>query len=397
MSLLNSSARGVPANGIGRSMAESAAGPTNTLRLNAATLTRLIAEMEVGSSAHNSARSLVRWPFLKLAVTVAIHQGAGNSTRLQLACRNLSGEGVGLLHSSFLHTGTRCTVYLPQLVGAVVPVDGKVVRCRHVRGLVHELGIAFDKPINIRQFVSRDPTRGLFTLEHVDPTRLQGVVLHIDDSAMRRKLVRHYLRDTSLEIVNAETGQEGLDRASDGFDLILADYDLHGIPGPSLVAAIRAKGLQTSIVMLTVNSRLAFNSDGDESRANAYLQLPINEEQLLRGVAEFLLADGSNADAGGPVFSTLPGGHPSNQFVVEFVEEARRLANGLLLAMSGDDVVGVRRMCNEVKNVSSEVGFGMIAESAQAAVTALDASMSVADAQRQLRSLASMCMRVKTR
>lgn len=397
MSILNSSAGGSPATDMGRPTTDLAVPPTNTLRLNAATLTRVIAEMDATIDSHHRARSLVRWPFAKQSVRVEIHQGAGNSTRLQYACRALSGDGIGLLHSSFMHTDTRCTVYLPQLVGEVVPVEGKVKRCRHVKGLMHEIGVKFDKSINIRQFVLRDPTKGMFLLETIDPTTLVGVVLHIDDSVMQRKLARHYLRDTSLEIVNAETAQEGLDRASEGFDLILADYDLDGMPGPRLVDAIRAKGLQTPIVLLTVDSRRAFNSDRLESRANAYLQLPINQEQLLRGVAEFLVADGSNPDAGGPVYSSLSSDHPSYQFVADFVEATRRMANALQLAINQEDVVAVQRMVNEAKSVSAEVGFGMIAESAQAAATAIDASMSVADALRQLRSLASMCMRVKAR
>jgi len=288
-------------------------------------------------------------------------------------------------------------VYLPQLDGSVVPVEGKVMRCRHVKGLVHEIGVKFDKNINIRQFVLRDPTKGLFALETIDPTRLQGVVLHIDGSAMQRKLVRHYLRDTSLEIVNAESAQDGLDRVNEGFDLILAEYNLQGMAGPKLVEAIRAKGLQTSMVMLTSDSRQSYKNDKGESRANSYLQMPINQDQLLRGLAEFLLADETNPDAGGPVYSTLPSDHPSHQFVADFVDDAKRLVKNMKAAITEEDIEAVRRICDGVRNVAAEVGFAMISESAQGALTALDASMSVADSQRQLRSLLSMCMRAKAR
>lgn len=397
MKISNTSMSGAGGTGAGRSAEASAPEATNTLRISMADFKRLISEMEAGSGTHHGARLLVRWPFARHAVTVEIHQPGANSTRLHFACRNLSGEGIGLLHASFLHNGTRCTVYLPQLVGSVVPVEGKVMRCRHVKGLVHEIGVKFDKNINIRQFVLRDPTKGLFALETIDPTRLQGVVLHIDGSAMQRKLVRHYLRDTSLEIVNAESAQDGLDRVNEGFDLILAEYNLQGMAGPKLVEAIRAKGLQTSMVMLTSDSRQSYKNDKGESRANSYLQMPINQDQLLRGLAEFLLADETNPDAGGPVYSTLPSDHPSHQFVADFVDDAKRLVKNMKAAITEEDIEAVRRICDGVRNVAAEVGFAMISESAQGALTALDASMSVADSQRQLRSLLSMCMRAKAR
>ena len=61
-----------------------------------------------------------------------------------MACRNLSQRGIGLLHRSYVHLGTTCSVLLPHPRKGEQEYRGTVVRCLHLSGMVHEIGIRFN-------------------------------------------------------------------------------------------------------------------------------------------------------------------------------------------------------------------------------------------------------------
>ena len=121
------------------------------------------------------------------------------------------------------------------------------------------------------------------------------------------------------------------------------------------------------------------------------------QHQLLSGLAEFLLTDGTSGDAGGPVYSSLPSDHPTADFVEEYVADLKKKAELLNKAITTEDALGIRRICNDIKSVAPELGFAPISELATGAVTALDASMSVPDSLRQIRALVSICLRARCR
>jgi CheY-like chemotaxis protein/HPt (histidine-containing phosphotransfer) domain-containing protein len=374
---------------------EQNSGGRNTVRLSANELSKLYSEMDAGTAANHPKRAFLRAAFQKLAVRVELHQAAGASTSLNYACRNLSGTGIGLVHSAYVHVGTRCTVHLPTLAGPVAPIPAKVVRCRHVKGLVHEVGIQFDQPINVRQFVELDPQQGGFAMEHVDPSRLSGSLLHIESSSMDRRLVRHYLRDTQLNITSVETAEEGLKRASEGFDVIMCAVELGEQDGRQVAQQLRAAGIQATIILVASDPRMVEELVAESTRANAHLVKPLSEQKLLRALGEFLLMGASNPDGGGAIVSTLSGDHPNAKFVEEFTEDLRQMASELNKAITSDDTAVVRRVALQIRGVAPELGFAVIAESAEAAMNAVSVAMSVTEAAASVRSLISMCMRAR--
>jgi hypothetical protein len=67
--------------------------------------------------------------------------------------RNLSAGGISVLHGGFLYAGTACTILLRTIAGKPASAEGKIVRCRCIRGRAHELNIHFDQPIEIENYV----------------------------------------------------------------------------------------------------------------------------------------------------------------------------------------------------------------------------------------------------
>ena len=105
-------------------------------------------------------RQSPRLPYQHLSRLAVILENEQRGRRTYtLAPRNISREGISLLHGKFVYGGTACVVGLQALDGQVVPVHGKVIWCRLVAGRVHELGVQFDESIDVEEFVVEEGTK----------------------------------------------------------------------------------------------------------------------------------------------------------------------------------------------------------------------------------------------
>jgi hypothetical protein len=79
---------------------------------------------------------------------VLIAKEAGGEIAFMAASRNLSRGGISILHRQMMYPKDRCRLVLPLQEGKRMLVSAQIVRCRHVRGITHEIGIRFDRPIS---------------------------------------------------------------------------------------------------------------------------------------------------------------------------------------------------------------------------------------------------------
>lgn len=372
-------------------------GSGNTIRLREAELLALNKELDAASTGGDFKRRTVRWDFLKGSVRIEVSQPGGAITNLRYAARNLSSDGVGILHRSYVHAGTGCNVYLPKPDGTETAVAATVMRCKHFKGLIHEVGIKFKKAINIRDFMSVDPLEGRFTLEYVDPARLTGSLLYIDDSPMDRRLVRHFLKDTSLNVAAVETAAEAIARVKEPFDVLLIDNDLPDMPGTQLAEVLRNAGVTQPMIMITADKRITLKEVARGVKINAIVQKPVNQEKLLQAIGEFLLLDGAANEGAGALYTTLKTEEPTHQFVAEFIEELRAFVIKLQQQIQAEDVQGVRRQCYQIRGAAPTLGFGPVGDAAEAAMVMLDDTASITESSKTLRHLIGTCMRVKVR
>lgn len=87
-------------------------------------------------------------------VVVEIDPTDGGGVRLAVVPRNLSRGGFAFVHGRFLYPNTKLAVVLPDLEGEPHRIEGKVVRCRHISGMVHEVCVKFREPIGVERFVA---------------------------------------------------------------------------------------------------------------------------------------------------------------------------------------------------------------------------------------------------
>lgn len=238
----------------------------------------------------NPKRIHTRIPLLEPFVRVQISGDHSARREMVLACRNLSRGGIGLLHSSFMYPNTRATVFLPKTDGTCPALNGKVVRVQHRGGLVHEIGIQFDKEINPREYVPGDVTDLLPSFERVSPERLKGDVLFVVSSEQTRLEVKKHLTETSLHFRFAETVKEAVAEAAKPLDMVLVELELGDVSGAELVKKMRTNGLNRPVALLGRPGEGVERSIVRVCGADAVVPLPLAQDDLLCVLGEFLLS-----------------------------------------------------------------------------------------------------------
>lgn len=190
-------------------------------------------------------------------------------------------------------------------------------------------------------------------------------ILTIDDSSTIRSIVSKQMSDLGFDVDHAEDGQQGLAKLEEvSVDLILLDVTMPVMDGPAMLAALRERGDQTPVIMLTSESKRSIVAGAVKLGIEDYILKPFKPDELRAKVMKALQLAGG-AGAAGPVganpavASASPGGTApaasTRQFfdilVVDDMENVHKKLRGLLpehVSMNG--CVSARealQMCQE--------------------------------------------------
>jgi two-component system cell cycle response regulator DivK len=116
-------------------------------------------------------------------------------------------------------------------------------------------------------------------------------ILVVEDNPLNLKLVRDVLEFAGYEVVDAGTGEEGLQVAGRRRpDLVLLDLQLPGIDGMETLRRLRAEVLDSQVPVVAVTA-LAMAEDRAAAGAagfDGYVEKPISVRALPGQVATFL-------------------------------------------------------------------------------------------------------------
>ena len=113
-------------------------------------------------------------------------------------------------------------------------------------------------------------------------------ILLIDDDEALSELLCEYLQSEGFSCTPAYTGPDGLEKAQGDFDLIILDIMLPGMTGIDVLKALRQKGQQTPILMLTAKGDDLDRILGLELGADDYVPKPCHPRELLARVKAIL-------------------------------------------------------------------------------------------------------------
>jgi len=344
--------RGVinPANGASMSREAGAmSSRLNTVGLSERELHSLWADLdrEGETSTAPFKREFARWPFRRLTVAAEITHPGGTITRLKLACRNLSKGGIGLLHGGFLHQGSLCRVWLPKLNGGTIEVQGVVTRCMHRRGAVHEIGVKFDKAIDLTQFIKGSRYGNFHTIERVEADKLVGRMLYVEDSESDIRIMRHFLRETAVTVRTVSGTDHAIQEAKQGFDVIVAHWSADGEKGTDLIRMLRREGIKTPAIVVTKDPVGLVREGLGDLHDIGVLAMPLSQGELLRMLAEKLTVHGNVArhpNADETLFARLSG-------------EMNKLVENLRRAIATRDQLACRVSTMQIKAIAPLMGM----------------------------------------
>ncbi|MCB1927197.1 MAG: response regulator [Rhodocyclaceae bacterium] len=117
----------------------------------------------------------------------------------------------------------------------------------------------------------------------------QKRVLIIDDVAIIRAYVKAALKDETLLVVEAGSGQQALDTlAIAPVDLILCDVNMPGMNGHDFVVRLRKQGNRTPLIMLTAEGDRDIIGKLIQLGIQGYILKPFKPAVLLARVVEQL-------------------------------------------------------------------------------------------------------------
>ncbi|HET8657024.1 MAG TPA: response regulator [Longimicrobiaceae bacterium] len=117
-------------------------------------------------------------------------------------------------------------------------------------------------------------------------------ILLVEDNETIRHAFGILLEESGYEVVQAANGADALARArADAPDLVLMDLGLPDLNGLEVTRRIKGDPATRNIVVVALTGR-ALETDAAASLAagcDGYLSKPIDSEQLLRRIPEFLM------------------------------------------------------------------------------------------------------------
>lgn len=118
-----------------------------------------------------------------------------------------------------------------------------------------------------------------------------ATILAVDDSASMRQMVTFTLKGAGHDVVEAENGQDALDKAKgQQFDLVISDVNMPVMDGLALIKELRALSEYkfTPLLMLTTESGDDKKVQGKSAGATGWIVKPFNPDQLLSTINKVL-------------------------------------------------------------------------------------------------------------
>lgn len=143
--------------------ASKAADPIDTLRISERDWLSLISSIETqktqssqrtGGKRAAEKRSAKSPRYRSMGeLVVRLRHPGGTDAAYKVRSRNISPEGIGFIHGGFVYPQSPVTAVLRSKDGQYMAVAGVIVRCSHITGKFHEVGVKFDQPIFIEDFI----------------------------------------------------------------------------------------------------------------------------------------------------------------------------------------------------------------------------------------------------
>ena len=344
----------------------------------------------------SEARAYARWPLREAFIDVCLQERGTFQRCMLMATRNVSNGGIAVLHSSYMYPGSKCTVALPSRNAQdkePIVMTGKIVRCAHREGMIHEIGIQFDEPIDASRFVAKlMPTNA--GSEIARAAKLEGTVLQIDASPVDRRLIEYFLSVTKIKLVSASTFEEAKKLAAGTVDLILTDMIMPDGKVQDFVKWMRNQCNPTPIALHTATPMAQVRQQMQSMEVQGLLTKPVDKGALLAAMIEFLSAPKSRKAV--QKSKSLDKSDPTvREIVTLFRNELTTIVTSIEEAVSKDDSMAIYAMALRLSGTAPTLGFEQLGKIAGRTAELVAATMSCEESSAQIEALIESCKAAK--
>lgn len=334
-----------------------------------------------------------RWPDLSMRIT----QLGGSVHDCKVQSRNLSAAGLSILYTGFLYDGTEVGIRLRKRIGTDEVVPGKVMWCRHISGSLHSIGIQFRNRVFAKLYIDPSMLGDAEQGERVDPTKMEGSVLMIEDQLMDRLLFEHQVKATRINVDTVATCEEALAKIASGaqYDIVLSDLNLAEMKGEEAFKQIRGVGYKGALIAVTAETTPARIMAAQTAGAAAVIRKPYDFDVMMATLAAFM-KDGGVSDEQ-LIYSTLKQQPGFDKVLGQYVDGVKALGASLKHSMDAGDFSQVRAKCQTLKGSGAGFGFAQLSDAAREAGRSLDTTRSLTESATLVEQLIQLCRRVSAK
>ncbi|MAY75535.1 MAG: hypothetical protein CMJ31_12640 [Phycisphaerae bacterium] len=342
----------------------------------------------------HTARIYRRWPYRVGLIQVSLGAGGRSPVCTSMTTRDISAQGVGLLHTAFVHNGTPIIVRLPIAGNADEwdDLEGVVVACRHVDGTVHQLGVSFDRELDPSRYEPSIGANERFAREQVETRSLRGAILCVEDCEIDRMLIDQMLADTKLRLTWVESVSAARAKLNARWSLIMSDNHLRDGKGIELLAELRSTGNHTPFILLTADNTPAAKAVLTTMAADAVLFKPVSQKQLRSSLASLLAVPQRD----GTAVSSLTREDPAYGLIEGYIDTLREQGTRLQKLWEQRDAVACIGLATEIAGSAAPYGFGPIGDEAAKVRDRLGPEGWNAETTATVRRLMTLCQQVRT-
>ena len=329
----------------------------------------------------------------------------GGETRLAMLARNLSRWGAALVHGRYIHPDSRCVLCIQSNNGAWHSMPGTICHSRHIEGTIHEVGVTFDEPIDLSEFVvlsSSDETQYLRELadavprdEDTEVVQITHRVLVVDEYASDRKLFSHWLSQASLFVMTTSDARSALVQVQEQvFDLLVVEYKLGTNNGVELIKDLRENQFTAPIIAVSADASEEIQTKMLEAGADKFMEKPLDQKTLKKAVQGLIGIDATVETE--PIFSTHQYDAEMRPLVTEFTRGLAKYIDELRDANAQNDYDTIEQISYRLKGSGKGYGFPPISEKATELLGCLSGDADKLDRIRQVTTeLITILNRVK--
>lgn len=316
--------------------------------------------------------------------TLTLIGEAGVKTHFSVLARDISRWGAAILHGQYVYPEARCELTLHGIDETTHLRAGEIRHVRHVQGMIHNIGIKFDQPIDLTEFTTLSPDEETKHLQELaddmagsedlsEVTQIVSRVLVVDDYAGDRKLYSYWLTRAGMEVSTANDVKSGKERIEEeDFDLLIVDGILGDEFGADLISKVRRSQYVGPIIAVSADETGELEEKARAAGADTFLSKPTTYDKIVEKAYELLGMD-QDGDRS-PIYSTFNDEQDMRPLLTAFTSKLSEQIASLQTANSKNDYEAIDEVARTLKGAGSGYGLETVTEHAQKVMNALEDS-----------------------